>query len=262
MSTKTLSHQTLREWVGSSSFVFQGKVKAVGDSNLHGVKPNERMALVNINKVVIAPRMLGDITGDTITVYLQSNNELKKDQQITLFATNWHYGENIGVIEIGRTDLSAKEIGQDTIDEKLRQLDEKLEERIKRAKLIVSGSVISTYSDEKDKNRSAIEEEVNWHKANIRIDTVEKGHPPDDLHILFPKEGGKEFMRFPTYNEGQKGVWLLHPSIKEDEQEQKKQMENSQDNEQEQLTAPEPLDYHALSALPRIQALLWRLSNQ
>ena len=71
MSSKTISRQILREWVASSSFIFQGKVKAIGECNLHGIKPNERMALINIEKVIIAPRMLGDITGNTVTVYLQ-----------------------------------------------------------------------------------------------------------------------------------------------------------------------------------------------
>jgi hypothetical protein len=126
-------------------------------------------------------------------------------------------------------------------------------------KIIVSGSVISTYANEKDKDRSAIKEEVNWHKADIRIETVEKGNPPEDLHILFPKHGGKEFIRFPSFNESQRGVWLLHSFI--EDQKQGNQDYDQNDN-QEQLVAPETLDYHAISALPRIQALIWRINNQ
>ena len=70
----------MREWVESSSFIFQGKVKAIGDCNLQGIKPNERTALINVEKVVFAPTMLGDLTGNTVTVYLQAKNGLKENQ--------------------------------------------------------------------------------------------------------------------------------------------------------------------------------------
>ena len=264
MGTKTLSPELLRDWVASSSFVLQGRLTALGQSNLHGIKPNERMAMVKVDEVVIAPRTLGNIKGKTITVYLQSNDGLTNDQQWTFFATSWHYGNNIGVTEVGRTELSANQIREDTINEYLRQLDEKLKERIKTAKVIVSGSVISTYhSDNDDERRSLIEEEADWHKANIRIDTVEKGDPPDDLHVLFPMSGGKEFLRFPTYNEGQTGVWLLHSSEESnDPQQQKNQVKAKIDKEEEELIAQDPLDYHAISALPRIQTLLWSINPQ
>jgi hypothetical protein len=37
--------------------------------------------------------------------------------------------ETTGLTEVGRTDLTADEVQQSTIDERLRQLDEELEER-------------------------------------------------------------------------------------------------------------------------------------
>jgi hypothetical protein len=64
-----------------------------------------------------------------VTIYLQSPNGIRQDQQVTFFAAPWHYGNNIGLTEVGRTDLTADEVQQSTIDERLRQLDEELEER-------------------------------------------------------------------------------------------------------------------------------------
>jgi hypothetical protein len=258
LRTKTLPPKSLRTWVKSSSFVFQGKVKALGECNLEGVEPNERMAMVKIDNVVIAPRSLGDLTGETVTVYLQSPNGIREDQQVTFFAAPWHYGNNLGLIEVGRTDLTAGEVQQSTIDERLRQLDEQLEERVRSAEIIVSGSVISTQPSELTEGLPGMEEGVEWNQAQIRIETIEKGDAPADLRILFPKGGDREFGPVPKYNVGQKGVWLLRSVAESDEgQEQQSRLTEKE----EKLIAHDPLDFHAISALPRIQALLWRLNE-
>jgi hypothetical protein len=75
------------------------------------------MAMVKIDSLVIAPRILGDLTGRTVTVCLQSPNGIRQDQQVTFFAAPWHYGNNIGLTEVGRTDLTADQVHQSTIDE-------------------------------------------------------------------------------------------------------------------------------------------------
>jgi len=64
------------------------------------------------------------------------------------------------ITEVGRTDLTADQVQQSTIDERLRQLDEELEERLKSAKLIVSGSVISTDRSELTEDVPRMEEGV------------------------------------------------------------------------------------------------------
>jgi hypothetical protein len=258
LGTKTLSPETLRTWVNSSSFVFQGKVNKVGESNLDGVDPNERMITVKIGKVVIAPRILGDLTGQTVTVFLQSPKGMREGQQVTLFAAPWHYGNNLGLIEVGRTDLTAGEVQQSTIDERLRQLDEQLEERVRSAEIIVSGSVISTQPSELTEGLPGMEEGVEWNQAQIRIETMEKGDAPADLRILFPKGGDREFGPVPKYNVGHKGVWLLRSAAEFDEGQEQ---ESHLTEREEKLIAQDPLDFHAISALPRIQALLWRLNQ-
>jgi hypothetical protein len=258
LTVRPLRPETLRTLVGSSSIVFQGKVEALGKSNLDGVEANERMAMVKIDKVVYAPMSLGDLTGQTVTVHLRSPNGIKQDQQVTIFGAPFHYGNNIGLTEVGRTDLTADQVRQSTIDERLRQLDEQLKERIKSAKLIVSGSVRSTDRSESTEGLPGMEEGVNWEKALLRPETVVKGIPPSDLSIYFPEEksGEKSFGPIPRYNTGQKGVWLLRsPEFDEDIEQKSRKPEREEDV----LIAQDPLDYHAICELPRIEALFWSL---
>jgi hypothetical protein len=149
---------------------------------------------------------------------------------------------------------------EDTINELLKRLDEELEERLRSAKVIVSGSVISTYRSELTEGLPGIQEGVQWHHAEICVESVEKGHPPADLRILLPKGGDHEFGLIPNYSSGQKGVWLLRPGPSDQDQGQRGGLTDSEKNG-ENLIAEDPGDFHAIYALPRIQALLWRINE-
>lgn len=133
-----LSERSVQDWVAQASFVFRGRIKSLGKSNLEGVPPDDRMATVEVREVVVAPPDLGDLTGKTITVYLTNRQGLRAGSQSTFFARNWHVGRSIGVVEVGRTNAPTDEVRQRVGDAQLRQMDAKLEERLRGARLIVS----------------------------------------------------------------------------------------------------------------------------
>jgi hypothetical protein len=258
VAAKKLSAEALRDLSRRAAFVFRGRVRGVGKSNLAGVPVEDRMALVQVGEIVFAPPALGDLTGKTVTVYLESARDLKNNDQATFFATSWHYGKNIGVIEIGRTDTDVAELRQSIAGERLLQHDEQVEGRIRRAVLVVSGKVTSTFRT-KAADLPGRDEGVEWWEAALFVASVEKGRPPADLHIFFPVGGDREWGPVPKFCSGQTGVWLLGP-VSEPDAEQPKPASRGrkkQDSRSEKrLMALDQLDYHASSALPRIRALL------
>jgi hypothetical protein len=269
MNGKKLSSKSLEEWVKQASFVFRARVKALRQSNLVGVEPDERMATVRIEEVIIAPRDLGDLTGKIVTVYLQSVQGIRPGQLATFFARSWHYGETIGVVEVGRTTEGTAEVRQATIEERLRQLDEELEERIRGAQLIVSGRVLSTYRTERREGFPGIVEGVEWWEADLWVRTVEKGLPPPRLQIFFPVGGSPKWSPYPKAYPGQEGVWFLRPVVEaengkteESRQSKRKKKGRKQVKIEQPLMAHDPLDYHSISDLPRIQSLLWRAAKE
>ena len=106
---------------------------------------------------------------------------------------------------------------------------------------------------------------MEWWEARTWVGTVEKGRPPEDLHIFFPVGGDREWGPVPKFYPGQTGVWLLGPVSEPDADEpapegrgrkRKAEKADKADEADERLMALDPLDYHADSALPRIRALL------
>jgi hypothetical protein len=255
MNAEALSTEVLRDLSRRASFVFHGRVEAVGKTNLEGVEPDDRMAMVRIDEVVVAPPMLGDLTGKTLTIYLESAEGVQANDQATFFATSWHYGRNIGVVEIGRTSTPAAELRQNVTDERVKEHEARLEARIRRAELIISGHVISTFRTER-KDLPGLDEGVEWWEAEMWVGTVEKGRPPPHLHTFYPVGGDREWGPVPKSHPGQIGVWLLGPVSEPDEGEREQEQPGERrdsapeafcctDQQLGEVSPPYPLSFEA-----------------
>ncbi|TMC54254.1 MAG: hypothetical protein E6J20_04060 [Chloroflexi bacterium] len=262
MKARRLSATAVIDLARRASFVFRGSVRAVGKHNLEGVEPDDRMATVRVTEVVVAPPSLGDLKGKTITVFLSSSRGVKVADQMTFFATSWIYGSNIGVTEIGRTGMRAAELRQLVIDARLEAQHEELETRLRRAVLVVSGQVITTFRTER-KDLPGTDEGVEWWEAELWVASVEKGSPPRDLHIFYPVGGDREWGPVPKSHPGQLGVWLLGPLSEPDaeEQEPDRRRRPAKTTRDQMLMALDPLDYQAISALSHVRELLRRTTK-
>ena len=249
-----ISARSVSALARQASFVFQGQVEAIGAHNLEsGVEVDELMAIVLVEDVVVAPPSLGDLTGRQITVYLQSTGGVELKQSLTFFATSWHYGTSIGVVEVGRTTTPAAELRRQVIDERLDAQHDLLEARIRRARLIISGRVETTFRT-KHTDLPGEGEGTEWWEAEIWVGSVEKGMPPPRLTIFFPVGGDREWGPVPKAQPGQDGVWLLGPVSEPDSDDGKEPHATRHDF----LMALDPLDYQSISALPHVQELLRR----
>jgi len=258
MPTTKLSDDARDELARRAAFIFQGRVQAVGENNLDGVEPDDRMVTVRVDDVVVAPTSIGDLTGSTVTVYLQAAGEVKAGDEATFFATSWHYGSTVGVVEIGRTSTPAKDLRSAVAHQRLEAHNERLEARIRWASLIVAGKVTSTFRAEDGDTMPGAHEGVEWWKAEIWVSSVEKGTPPPDLQIYYPVGGDREWGPVPKCYLDQVGIWLLGPIAEPDEDESKTWDRVAARGWDDRLMSIDPLDFQAISALPHLQELVRR----
>jgi len=270
VSETPLPNEALEAWTRDCAFVISGRVQALGASNLDGVEPEDRMVTVEVEDVALAPRSLGDLRGQTITVYVESTEGLEEGQQLTFFGRSWHYGRTIGIVEVGRTATPAAEMRQAITSARLRSLEDQIEERIRGAEVIISGRVLATHRIGRAEGLPGFIEGVEWWTADLWIGSVEKGQPPEDQRIWFPEGGDWEWGPVPKAYPGQSGVWFLRPLTEPGEEDAEARGGRSRNGRGEErpwtgserrLMAVDPLDYHAASDLPRIQTLLWRVSE-
>jgi hypothetical protein len=268
MSQADFQNEAHRGMTREAAFVFTGRVQALGASNLDSVEPEDRMATVQVEDVALAPRDVGDLRGQTVTVYLETTEGIEPGRLVTIFAQSWHYGRHIGVVEVGgvreagRTTLNAGDLRHAVLDERLRQFEEQLEERIRGAEVILSGRVLTTSSAGPVAGLPGLDEGVEWWTADLWIASVEKGQPPEDQRIWFPEGGDRDWGPVPKAYPGQAGVWLLRPLVEPGREDEPRAAEGQPGAPPgRRLMAVDPLDYHAMADLPRIQTLLWRATE-
>jgi len=95
---------SLKELLASSNLAFTGTVETVGATTVADVPVNDRTVVVQVGEVLRGPPEVGVPPGSRVTVQLSAElPPLNVGDQRTFFANGWVYGENLAVIEVGRS---------------------------------------------------------------------------------------------------------------------------------------------------------------
>lgn len=231
-----------------SSFVFSGTVKKTGASNVSVVPPNERTSIVHVDEVLHNDGVVSDVMGNDVTVELASAGVVKEGDKAIFFTNVDTYSDSISVREEGHIGVKPEEMGalHDQVKAALAQVpEEQLQSRIAQADVIVTGSVTGTKPVAGNESRvPASEHDPQWWEATVKVQSVEKGHPPQgDVTVVFPSSKDLRWIGSPKFKEGQQGVFLLHRSVDE-----KLRVSG--------FTALSPLDFQAIDQREHVMRLM------
>ncbi|MDQ3966700.1 MAG: hypothetical protein M3246_09705 [Actinomycetota bacterium] len=232
-----------------STFTFVGTVKRLNAATMAAVPVTENTAVVTVDEVLQAPPMLADLAGSDVTVQLSSAQQVQEGQQATFFTTGWIYGTSIAVREVGHVE---GRVGAERADE-LAALSPampenrtaRLRQRIADADAVVVGMVSSIkFPEGYNPYGPASEHAPKWREATIEVQSVEKGDLPQDrITAIFSASDDVRWYRTPTFQVGQKGLFLLD----------KREIPELQ---REEYVALDPLDYQPPEQLDSIQGLI------
>jgi len=230
-------------------FVFQGRVRTLGENNLRGILSAPDQALVDVEEVLLAPSSLGDLRKRVLTVVM--NRPAKRGMRGVWWATSWVFGDEIGVIELGRAEgARAATIWYDVVGARLAALEDVVLARVSGADLIVAGAVVSI----EELGLDGIAEGTTWRRAAVRVTGVVKGQAGDEALIQFPGVGSPRWATAPRLVLEQEGVFTLRRPSREPRMKRVKASGA--------WVALDPNDVHAASALPRIETLVRKAALQ
>jgi hypothetical protein len=251
---------SVQDLTNQSSFVFEGAVRRMGAVTSSTLQATPEMAVVQITKVLKGPPVLSGFSGKEITVQLHQHNSVHEGLRAVFFTNGLHYGEGIVVREVGRLESGGPALEREVHDAIERTSDEKLVERLEKAEIVVSGVAIEIrpYEPPARGKRRVSEHEPDWWECVIRVETVEKGEvtkevkgkdkgktPPREVVTLFAPSIDIVWNRSPKFEKGAAGIWLMQ------------RIELRGELVPELVTA-HVLDFHPISQLERIRALLKR----
>ena len=108
------------------------------------------MAVVRVEDVFSAPKMLGNLTGKEITVQLSAPHTARLRNKLIFFAQGWLYGESIAVLEVGHIQVTKDNtsLRLQVTNEIHKLSDSQILQRLIHSEIIVVGKVLTSRSTE------------------------------------------------------------------------------------------------------------------
>jgi len=196
--------------VRRSGFIFQGTVKAIGESTPSIVR-EANTAIVSVDRVLEALPPAGGQTGRDVTVRLRRPAEIKLGQKATFFTFVYSGGKSLGVDEVAIMPVEDAKSLEDRIRAARQTLaDQALRARLQSAELVVVGVVGQARPTEEARNPES-EHDPLWWRAPIRVTSFEKGRGPNPVAVNIAMNFDYLWALAPKPKAGDTGIFLLQP---------------------------------------------------
>lgn len=195
-----------------SEVVFLGTVQVahaatvpVDDVGLHVV--------VRLDEVLFGAQLYRGFHGQNVTVRTLDGAELKPGDRLVFFANAWHYGESLGLVEVGRAPGTEAGALRSAVERsRAASADRELKGRVDAAQLVVTARVSSV----KERPRVVSEHDPQWTEAEIEVQEVLKGTAAaagGKTTVVFPGSDDVMWYRVPKLTPGQQGVFVLRSGV-------------------------------------------------
>jgi len=197
--------------VRRSGFIFQGTVKAIGESTPTVVR-EASTAIVSVDRVLESLPPAGNPTGHDVTVRLKRPAEIRPGQTATFFTYVYSAGASLGLDEVAILPAGDPKSLEDRIRAARQTLaDEALTKRLQSAALVVVG-VFGEPRPTEDARNPRSEHDPLWWRAPITVRSLEKGRAATGPIIVnIATNFDYLWALAPKPKAGDLGIYLLQP---------------------------------------------------
>lgn len=211
-ATPTAERVETRRLLRDADFVFRGTTVLPRASTIDADEVSD-LAIVRVDEILTGAPVFRGLTGQRITVRLRRPADARAGAPSVFFTRGWHYGDDIGVEEIGQLpvvgDARMAALRADVVRAQQEVADVRLHQQADSAELIVAGRVGAIRKA--DIPRLLTEHDPDWYEADIRVESVIKGRTSGAVvTVLFPNTDDPMWYDAPKLAEGTDGVFLLH----------------------------------------------------
>jgi hypothetical protein len=240
----------IEKWLRQSQWVIRGTVEKLHAATLRSVPASDHTAVVKVDEILHGPKQFADHRGRQITMYSNDPQGLTPGKQAIFFTQSWLYGESLAVKEVGRLEEGTPTAMEQAITEADHRIaDDRLQERIVRAELVIVGKVVKTQpASFPGRRRVETEHDPDWWEASIEVQSVELGiFLKSIVAILFARSMDELWIDSPKCQVEQQGIWILQRDQKE---------KGWPVLRMPGLTALDPLDFQPKEQLERVRRLI------
>jgi hypothetical protein len=212
-----MTEQEITDAVDRSALSFVGTVERLGAATTADVPVDDGTAVVRVEQVLQAPKMLERLGGMSVTVQLSPDVDRPAPGDRAAFFTNPSvFGEGLAVTEVARLPVSDVEPhlataapGEGPLERFQQRLDDqRLRDHAEQAEAVIVGKVarledagLSEYS----------EHDPDWWRASLDVVHVERGTVAGtQVDVLYANSQDVRWRVSPKPRASQEGLWLLH----------------------------------------------------
>jgi hypothetical protein len=204
-------------------FVFVGTVVRTGASTLPSIEPDDRTAVVRVDRVLRAPQQMEAIAGREITLRLRTRADV--GATAVFEAEGWRYGESLAVIELRRrrapaeppsATAAAHETESAAAADRAERFRRELKVRADEASTVVVGRVVAVRASPETASATQefqTEHDPQWAVATVEVDSAIKGRAPRTVEVLFATSRDVMWENAPKLAVGQQAVMLLQKGV-------------------------------------------------
>jgi len=257
------SSSTQAELSQQAVFIFQGTVQKLKAATMTNVPVTARTAIVRVDKIILAPKVLAGYTGREVTVQLEPAAKIKKGATAVFYTNNPIFGDSVAVQAIGHTDPQpARVAGAEENQAEIKETRD-LQDHLTDADMVVTGKVLSVSLIGEAAGRGPVaessrvsEHSAYWREAVVAVSQVDKGKPTvKQIVVRFPASHDVAWANAPKLQPGQEGIFILHKAAHEKGATESKRAASKSKSAQI-YTVEHELDFQPIDKAAQIKTLI------
>lgn len=251
---KAAKKATADELGEEAKFVFRGTVQQRGAATLDQVPLTKDTLIVTVEEILRAPEVLQDFEGTEITVQLGAKQKATVGKSYVFYTDGWIYGDGLAVqcVALGSDSDVDRRKARAVLET---APDREIQERAKRAELVVTGEITEVRAVERTPGAPITEHDPEWQQAVIAVDSVPqmtgaKTRKPKQVVIRFAASPDVRWAKAPKFAVGQAGTWMLG------DKKEGAELRAAAGAQKTEYVVVDEEDFHPLESSERVASLL------
>jgi hypothetical protein len=212
-SSGTALPEDISSIINQSDYIFQGTITNDQEIALPINLENATVRNVKVDNVISSGNGHESFTGKNVQVVFDRKDTHEIGQSYLFYTKTWLFGKTLTVVANHmKTSFTIKEVESEVNTYRELQEDKKMQERLKRAELVIIGKVETVREFNSDKQRVKLSEHLPmWKESTIEVlETLKGKNTSKTIRVLYASSQDVQWYSSPKLSEGQRRIYILN----------------------------------------------------